>query len=101
MTGFVADRSFTVPAGRKVATGYVAVDRVRLRCRERMAVGDVDAAYRRLLQLGDGSCFPPPNGRWSGDTFEIADGRHEYVAALMLGRTHIFVAWLAELDESK
>jgi hypothetical protein len=96
LSGFVADRSFAVPAGAIVRTGYVAVDKVRLKCRARMAIGDVEAAHRRLLQLGSACSFPPPNGRWDGETFEIADGRHEYVAALMLGRSHILVAWMEE-----
>lgn len=88
------DRAFLVPAGATVRTGYVPVHRVRLACRERMAVGDVAEAYRRQLQFGSSQAFPPPNGWWEADTFVIRDGRHAYVSALMLGMTHLFVAWI-------
>jgi len=90
----IADRAMVVPMGATVRTGYVALEQVRMLCRERMAVGDVEAAYRRLLQMGTASLFPPPNGRWDGGSFEIIDGRHEFVASLMLGKTHMLVAWI-------
>lgn len=92
------DRSVAVPPGRIIRTGYVPIDRVTLACRDRMAVGDVDRAYQRLLQLGDHQPWPSPRGHWDGDRFVIVDGRHQYVASLMLGIEHILVAWLAEPD---
>lgn len=89
------DRSIRVPAGATVRTGYVPVEDVVLTCRDRMAVGDVEAAYRRMLQLGADSAWPPPVGTWREDErFLLTDGRHEYLAALLLGRTHLLVAWL-------
>lgn len=94
------DRSIAVPSGYIVKTGYVDVFRVRLASRERMAVGDVDRAFQKRLQLGDLQPFPPPNGYWEegicGKTFVINDGRHEWVATVMLGHTHILVAWLEQ-----
>lgn len=91
------DRSMRVPAGRTVSTDYVSVEDVVLGCRDRMAVGDVEAACRRMLQLGTDAAWPPPVGQWREDRrFVLTDGRHEYVAALMLGRTHLLVAWLEE-----
>ena len=62
-------------------------------CRARMAVGDVEAAYRKQLALGDHQAFPCPNGRWDGERFAILDGRHAFISALMLGMTHLLVAW--------
>jgi hypothetical protein len=91
-----ADRSMLVSPGQVVKTGYVDLFKCRLACRDRMAVGDVATAYQKLLQLGSGSAWPCPNGRWDGDVFEIHDGRHEYVAAVMLGRTQLFVAWIED-----
>jgi hypothetical protein len=91
---YVIDRSLAVRPGQIVKTGYVDVFKCRLACRERMAVGDVAGAYQKLLQLGENSAWPCPNGHWDGQQFVIHDGRHEYVAAVMLGRTHLFVAWL-------
>jgi hypothetical protein len=87
------DRSLRVPPGHIVRTGYVEVFRCRLANRERMAVGDVDRAFQRLL-LGADCQWPCPNGHWDGETFTILDGRHEYVASVMLGKTHILVAWI-------
>ena len=89
-----ADRSLLVPPGKTVRTGYVDVFRVRHACRERMAAGDVKQAYEKQLQLGDNASWPPPRGHWDGDTFVIVDGRHEHIAAMMVGRSHLFVAWL-------
>jgi len=78
-----------------VRTGYVPIDAVKLACRDRMAVGDVDRAYQRRLQLGDHQPWPPPRGYWYGNRFVIVDGRHDAVAAMMLGLEHLFVAWPA------
>lgn len=89
-----SDRSMLVPPGKVVKTAYVDIWKIRMACRDRMAVGDVAGAYQKLLQLGDNSAWPCPNGVWDGDTFCLHDGRHEYIAALMLGRTHLLVAWI-------
>jgi hypothetical protein len=83
-----------VPPGHLVRTGYVAVEQVTLACRDRMTPGDVKLAYERLLQLGDHQPWPAPRGHWQDDRFVIADGRHQFVASLMLGKSHIFVAWI-------
>jgi len=63
-------------------------------CRERMSVGDVERAFHKLLQVGSASPFPCPVGFWAGELFCLEDGRHEWVAAVMLGKTHILVCWL-------
>jgi hypothetical protein len=91
---FAADRTLRVPRGKRILTGYVNVWKCRLANRERMAVGDVGSAVQKLLQLGEDSLHPAPNGKWEGDEFVIHDGRHEYLAAVMLGRTDILVAWV-------
>ena len=88
------DRTLLVPAGAIVRSGYARTDRIRLECTDRMAVGDVEAAYRRRLQLGASQPWPPPIGRWDGDTFVVTDGRHEVVAAIMLGFREILVGWV-------
>jgi len=87
-------RSMLVTQGARVITGYVPIHKVRLGCRDRMAVGDVEVAYRRQLQLGPSQAWPCPTGEWDGDTFVVHDGRHHTVACLMLGIEHLFVAWL-------
>jgi hypothetical protein len=74
------DRALIVQPGHIVRTAYVDV-------------GDVDRAFQRVLQLGESSMWPCPNGHWDGERFVIEDGRHEYIASLMLGRTHLLVAW--------
>ncbi len=93
------DRSLAVPPGELVRTGYAAVDQLKFGCRARMAIGDVDRAYQRRLQLGDHQPWPCPRGHWVGEPeapdshFVIVDGRHDAVAALMLGQDYILVAW--------
>ena len=90
------DRSMAVPPGHVIRTGYAHVDACRLACRARMAVGDVDRAYQRRLQLGDRQPWPCPRGHWEGDRFVIVDGRHDYVACLMMGLEYVLVAWMEE-----
>jgi hypothetical protein len=90
----VVDRAIAVAPGHVVRTDYVRVEDVVLACRERMAIGDVDRAFQKRLQIGDHQPWPCPRGAWREDgRFEIVDGRHEYVATLMLGHSHILVAW--------
>lgn len=93
---FATDRHFVVPAGKVVKTGYVGLWDVSLACRDKMAVGDVEGAYRRRLQLGSNQAWPCPYGVWQGTKFNLIDGRHEYVAALMFGLEHLLVAWLED-----
>ncbi|WP_274426762.1 hypothetical protein [Chelativorans sp. YIM 93263] len=93
------DRGIAVPAGSIVRTGYVKVENVILACRARMAIGDVDRAYQKRLQLGSKQPWPCPNGYWEGDRFVIRDGRHEYVATLMLGHSHLLVAWIESVED--
>ena len=103
----IADRHKIVPPGHIIVTGYVRIWDIELACRERMAVGDVDVAFRRLLQLGPDSMWPCPNGYWQqtakhGRKFVIEDGRHEYVASVMIGREYMLCAWFEKLkDETK
>lgn len=96
-----ADRALEVPPGWIVRTGYVPIARVTMDCRERMAVGDLDRAYQKALQLGDRASFPPPWGEWGATVFHLKDGRHEYIARLMLGHSHLFVAWLEDPTNAK
>lgn len=90
-----ADRALRVQPGWTVETGYVDVFRIRMACRDRMAVGDVGAAYHKALQLGNDEQFPCPTGEWDGDTFVLQDGRHHWISCLMLGKSHMLVSWLA------
>jgi len=93
------DRTLSVPPGKIVKTGYVHVFNVELACRERMAVGDVAGAFQKLICLGDHSPWLPPNGYWlDNGKFRIVDGRHEWVASVMLGKDYMLVAWLADQD---
>jgi hypothetical protein len=88
------DRSMAVPPGAVVRTGYVSVWAVRHACRERMALGDVQGAFQRRLGLGAYQAWPCPRGHWEGERFVIVDGRHEHVAAVLLGQEHLLVAWV-------
>jgi hypothetical protein len=63
-----------------------------------MAVGDVEAKYRQLLCQGDAAVWPPITGTWSGSRFSVSDGRHQFIASLMLGREKVLVAWITHED---
>ena len=88
------DRALVVPPGHTVKSAYVDIHYLRFACRARMAVGDVEAAYRRALRVGPAQVHPTPNGTWDGGWFMVADGRHTVVALLMLGYTHVLVTWI-------
>ena len=96
------DRSIDVPSGQVIKTDYVEIHRIKTACKERMSIGDVKVAFEKRLQMGGRQPWPCPWGYWEGDWFVIVDGRHEFVASIMLGLSHILVAWLAERkDESQ
>lgn len=93
------DRSMLVLPHQRVETAWVDIDCCRLGCRVAMSPEAVEKKYRRLFQQGDGAPWPPIVGHWEGPRFVVCDGRHEYLAALMLGRNLLFVAWLVDLVE--
>jgi hypothetical protein len=89
------DRTLAVPKGMLIRTAYVKVEDITLACKDRMSVGDVERAYNKRLQLGgELQPWPCPCGKWEGNRFAIYDGRHEYIAAVMLGTAEILVAWI-------
>ena len=83
-------------AGRRIVTGYVETHRVRMACRDRMSIGDVERAYRRQLSLGLIEAWPCPVGEWDGDTFVLRGWTSCLRAALMLGIEWLLVAWIEE-----
>lgn len=86
-----------VPAGAKVITGYVAIEDVVLACRDRMDVAAVGKAMQRRMAIAPAQPWPCPVGSMRSDgRYVLHDGRHDYVAALCLGCSHILVAWADE-----
>lgn len=100
MTVLVAeDRSLHVRRDQTVHTAWVDIDQCRLGNRTRMGCGDVEMAYRRLLNVGpDAAPWPPIVGHWEGERFTIHDGRHAFLASLMLGLDKVLVCWLADAE---
>ena len=88
------DRSLVVRPDQTVSVEWVPIDRCTLT--GQMSPEAVEKKYRKLLQHGDSACWPPLLGHWQGETMVIDDGRHEYVASLMLGRREVLVATLVE-----
>lgn len=108
MTVMVAeDRSMCVQPHQVVRTAWIDIDLCKLGCRLPMSPEAVEKKFRRLLNLGDCAPWPPVVGHWDGERFLVDDGRHDYLAALMLGREKLFVCWLhdwsvaAELPKSE
>lgn len=88
------DRSMVVPTGSIVRTDYVQIENIALACRDRMAVGDVERAMQRRMSCAPDQPWPCPRGEWREEKFWVVDGRHEVIAAMMLGSSHILVAWV-------
>jgi hypothetical protein len=86
-----------IPPGHVVATGYVAIEDVvcHVQASQQLNPAAVERSYREQLAADGAQAWPPPTGYWRDDgRFVLTDGRHRYVAALMLGTTHLLVAWL-------
>ena len=88
------DRSMCVQPHEIVRTAWVDIDLCRLSFRLPMSPEAVEKKYRRLLNLGQCAPWPPIVGHWEDGRFLVDDGRHDYLAALMLGREKLFVCWL-------
>lgn len=90
----VVDRSMCVRPDQNVRTAWININVCELGNRSRMSPEAVEAKYRRLLCMGDDAPWPPIVGHWEQDKFIVMDGRHEFVASLMLGRTRLLVCWV-------
>ena len=90
------DRSLCVGPGQSVRTAWVDIDQCRLGFRAPMSPEAVEKKYRRLLCLGDYAAWPPVIGHWQFDRFVVDDGRHDYLASIMIGRARLFVCWLED-----
>jgi hypothetical protein len=88
------DRSMCVQPHQLVRTAWVDIDLCRLGFRMPMSPEAVEKKYRRLLNIGDCAPWPPIVGHWEDGRFVVCDGRHDYLAALMMGRDKLFVCWL-------
>lgn len=83
-----------VPPGSKVITDYILIEQVVLACRDRMDIAAVEKAMQRRMAIAPAQPWPCPVGEWKGDRYHLHDGRHDYLAALALGVSHILVAWV-------
>jgi hypothetical protein len=88
------DRTMCVQPHQLVRTAWVDIDLCRLGFRVPMSPEAVEKKFRRLLNIGECAPWPPVVGHWEGGRFVVDDGRHDYLAALMLGRDKLFVCWL-------
>jgi hypothetical protein len=93
------DRSMCVQPHQVVRTAWVDIDLCRLSFRLPMSPEAVEKKYRRLLNLGQCAPWPPIVGHWEDGRFVVCDGRHDYLAALMIGRDKLFVCWLEAAPE--
>jgi hypothetical protein len=91
------DRTMSVQQDQVVRTAWIPIDLCRLGNRARMSPEAVEKKFRRLLCLGENAAWPPIVGHWDDrGRFVVCDGRHEFLASLMIGRERVFVAWLSE-----
>lgn len=88
------DRSLRVEPDQNVRVEWVDIDCCKLGCRVPISPEAVEKKFRRLLNLGAASAWPPIVGHWEYDRFVVDDGRHEYLASLMIGRSRVLVCWI-------
>lgn len=91
------DRSLSVQPSQIVRTAWIDIDLCKLGSRVQMNPAAVEQQFRRLLCCGECAPWPPIVGCWDNDRFRIDDGRHEFLAALMLGKDRVFVGWLEDV----
>jgi hypothetical protein len=99
-----------VPAGWLEETAYVPAHRIRLGDTSRIDPAALREVYNRIAGVSHHSpgtqLSPCPKGFWEKgedgvDTFVIVDGRHRFLAYLMLGYRHILVRWNVPNDRRK
>ncbi len=106
-----------IPPGWVEVQGYVPHRWIWIAGRERMAIGDVDSKYQRIMGLRHHrpgyTPSPVPKGHWTSDPidgrllFKLNDGRHRTVAGLLWQDERILVkwnspdpaAWIAQLQQ--
>ena len=91
------DRSICIRPDQTVKTSWIDINSCILGNRAPMSPEAVEKSFRKLLNIGDCAPWPPVVGHWDGERFIVCDGRHEYLASLMSGRTRLFVCWLEDL----
>ena len=94
------DRSMCVQPHQVVRTAWVDIDLCKLGFRLPMSPEAVEKKFRRLLNIGDCAPWPPIVGHWEDGRFLVDDGRHDYLAALMIGREKLFVCWLETVPQA-
>ena len=95
---FTIDRTISVPPGSIVRTGYVPIEKIRLSSYENLSLPDIKEKYEIFKQNAPNQIFPCPIGNWEQVNFVIVDGRHAFVALMILGMSHILVAWIDSVN---
>lgn len=95
MPGVMEDRDVWVQPHQHVRTEWIDIDACVLGSRARMDFAAIERAGRKLLQQGGCQSIRAIVGHWRDDgRFSVDDGRHEYLAALALGRRRLLVSWV-------
>lgn len=91
------DRAMVVQPWQTVEVGWVPVDLVRLGSHVPMAPEAVAEKHHKLVNIGpEAAPWPPLVGHWDASCFYVDDGRHEYIASLISGRTEVLCCWLTD-----
>lgn len=88
-----------VPAGHILVTGYVPTAEIVFQSDVPMSVADVKEKITQFTSIGSGQAYPLPVGNWKDGRFHLWDGRHRFVASLMLCRRTMLVAWIEPLKQ--
>lgn len=85
-----------IKSGQILKSGYVPTNEIVFQNDVPMAVASVKEKIDQFTSIGDNQAYPLPLGKWIDDKFHLWDGRHRYIASLMLGRKTMLVAWVEE-----
>lgn len=91
-----------IPEGHILVTGYVPTNEIVFHSECVMSVTDVKEKITQQTHIRGGTAYPVPIGDWRDGRFHLWDGRHRYIAALLLNRKTMLVGWVIrpETDQS-
>lgn len=84
-----------IPAGHVLKSAYLPLLEIVFPLNGApMAIASVKEKIDHYSSIGPGQTYPLPIGKWVDGRFHLWDGRHRYIASLMMGRSTMLVGWV-------
>jgi hypothetical protein len=90
-----------IPKGHILKSAYIPIEDIVFTCDVPMGVEGVRDKINQWLSHKEGQSYPLPVGEWKDGKLHLWDGRHRYIAALMLARKSMLIAWVEKGEENE